>query len=95
MGVYDFFKGECPYCYKQIDVDPEYGKCGDIQTKLFIYQPNDDDCFREFYPGDQTPIEIEYMEICIGPTCCCGEYIIVIIKDSIIQEYERVHNHVF
>lgn len=90
MGVYDFFKGECPYCFGEVDVSQEYGKCGDIQTKLFINVPNEEDCFRNFYPGDRVPLQINYMEIRVGPTCCCDEYIMVIIENSIIQEYERI-----
>jgi hypothetical protein len=92
MGVYDFFKGTCPYCSGQIDVDPTYGKCGDIQTKIWTHQPNIDDCFREFYPGTITPIPIEYMELCIGPTCCCDKYINVIVINNVIQNYQIMYD---
>lgn len=90
MGIYDFFRGgPCPYCFGDVDIHREYGKCGDIQTKLWIYQPNMDDCFRDFYPGSLTPIPIDFMQVCVGPTCCCGENIVVTVINSIIQDYER------
>jgi hypothetical protein len=90
MGVYDFFRGPCPYCDGQIDIHPEYGKCGDIQTKIWIYQPEMNDCFRDFYPGSYSPIPIDYKEYRIGPTCCCNNEIMVIIIDSVIQEYQII-----
>ena len=91
MGVYDFFRGgPCPYCLGQIDVHPEYGKCGDIQCKIWINQPDMNDCFRDFYPGSYTPIPIEYMELQIGPTCCCDRNILVVVINSIIQHYRPI-----
>jgi hypothetical protein len=89
MGVYDFFKGTCPHCQKQIDDHPDFGLCGDLQDKTFINQPNYDDCFRNFYPGCKIPVYYEYFEKIIGPTCCCGKFIKFIIKDGILQPYQK------
>lgn len=90
MGVYDFFKGKCPYCSGQVDVHPQYGICGDIQTKIWIHEPEYGDCFRDFYPGSKTPIPIDYAEFEIGPTCCCDKNIMVIIINDIIQDYQPI-----
>lgn len=50
MGVYDFFKGPCPNCPKDIDYYPKIGDhCGEIQTKLFS-TPDFGNCFRDFFP---------------------------------------------
>lgn len=90
MGVYDFFKGECPYCLHPVDHHPEFGTCGDIQTKIFITEHNTIDYFRSFYPGSYTPYFIDFAEYIVGPTSCCDHMIRVIIINSIIQPYERV-----
>jgi len=89
MGVYDFFKGPCPHCQQQVDVHPEYGKCGDIQDKTFIHEPNANDCFRDFYPGCQMPVYMKYFEKIIGPTCCCDKLIKCIIIEGYLQPYEK------
>jgi len=83
MGVYDFFKGKCPNCPKMIDEHPEYGQCGDIQTKYFIVN---DECFRSFQPGDRVPF-IPETNFVIGRTCCCDTIIKVCFERDRIVEY--------
>jgi hypothetical protein len=91
MGVYDFFKGECPYCHKDVDNHPEFGKCGDIQSKIFIFVPTGtyDDCFREFFPNKKMPFTLSDSEYTIGPTCCCNKMIKAIFKNNILT-YNKI-----
>lgn len=84
MGVYDFFKGKCPNCPRNIDEHVIFGKGGDIQTKYFI---KDDDCFRNFYPGTRVPFAPSQNFI-IGRTCCCNTIIKACFDDQILSEYQ-------
>ena len=84
MGVYDFFKGSCPHCGKGIDHHPEFGKCGDIQTKFFI--TGDDPCFREFRPGQRVPFPPE-CDLIIGRTACCKTIIGAEFRDDLLVGY--------
>ena len=93
MGVYDFFRGECPHCHSQVDEHPDFGKCGDIQTKRYTHLPKINDCFRDFYPGMDLfmtyGLSVSDEDIVIGPTCCCEKDIIVVIRDNIIVKYKK------
>jgi len=84
MGVYDFFKGKCPNCPKNIDEHPEFGACGDIQTKYFIM--NDEECFRNFYPSHKVPFD-PYQNFIIGRTCCCKTIIKACFVKNLLVEY--------
>jgi hypothetical protein len=88
MGVYDFFKGKCPECQKQIDQDPEYGKCGDIQTKYFILEV--EYCFRYFYPDQKVPF-VPHENFIIGRTCCCNTLIKAFFDQDLLLEYVVAH----
>lgn len=83
MGVYDFFKGPCPKCKDSIDNHPEFGPCGDIQTKYFI---TGDSCFRDFFPGSKMPFAPLHNFI-IGRTCCCQTLIKACFDNDILVEY--------
>ena len=85
MGLYDFFKGVCPSCGNDIDNMPEFGKCGDIQTKFF--SPNEDNCFREFYPRTHVPFAPEQDEMIIGKTACCNTTIKACFQGSLLTGY--------
>lgn len=87
MGVYDFFKGKCPQCGSQIDHSPEYGACGDIQTKYFGPWPEDGECFRNFYPGSRVPFA-PGEDFLIGRTCCCKTLIKACFEDDLLTHYE-------
>ena len=50
MGVYDFLRGPCPDCGEDIGEG-----WGDIQVKWFVGDPEKDECFRDFRPGDTLP----------------------------------------
>ncbi len=76
MGVYDFFRGPCPHCGGQIDTHPEYGVCGDIQTKAFDFPR-----FRSYRPGDVCP-KPPSMRMRIGETVCCGKDITVVFRNE-------------
>jgi len=87
MGVYDFFKGKCPKCPSFIDLHPEYGQCGDIQTKYFIrYDEPNEQCFRSFQPGSYVPF-IPESNFLIGRTCCCNTLIKACFQDNRLVEY--------
>lgn len=86
MGVYDFFKGSCPSCDKNIDDHPEFGRCGSIQTKYFII---DDQCFRNFYPEEKVPFA-PTENIVIGRTCCCDTIIKACFDGDILSGYNVV-----
>lgn len=88
MGVYDFFKGQCPNCGKGIDHHPEFGRCGDIQTKFFIFAGYED-CFREFFPGDRVPFS-PGGNLIIGRTCCCKTIIKAEFQDDLLIGYHVV-----
>ena len=90
MGIYDFFKGKCPSCFKQIDNHPEFGICGNIQTKYFIDYSNDE-CFRNFYPGDKVPFA-PGKNLIIGRTCCCNSLLKAIFNNDILVKYEKVND---
>lgn len=83
MGVYDFFKGKCPKCPSFIDIHPEYGQCGDIQTKYFI---QDEQCFRNFTPGSRVPFA-PLSNFVIGRTCCCNTLIKACFEGDVLLEY--------
>lgn len=91
MGIYDFFKGECPNCGKQID---EYnGKSiGEIQTKIF--HPTNKICFRKFIPGNRVPIPksqntIDFSRpVNIGETACCSTKIDAIFDGDVLVKYQ-------
>lgn len=85
MGVYDFFKGQCPKCDHNIDHHPEFGVCGDIQTKYFITDHTE--CFRDFYPGKKVPFAPQNNFI-IGKTCCCNTLIKACFDKNILAKYE-------
>ena len=87
MGVYDFFKGECPGCDSKIDKHPIHGDCGDIQTKHFIC--TDGDCFREFYPGQRVPFA-PATNLVIGRTCCCDVLIKAVFDHDLLMGYHLV-----
>lgn len=90
MGVYDFFKGKCPQCPSYIDIHPEYGQCGDIQTKYFIgydgYDGYDETCFRSFEPGCVVPFSPD-SNFVIGRTCCCRTLIKACFQGNVLVEY--------
>jgi hypothetical protein len=86
MGVYDFFKGQCPNCPKTLDDHSEFGICGDIQTKYFI---TDESCFREFFPGNKVPFAPGENFI-IGRTCCCNTIIKACFDGDKLLEYTVV-----
>jgi hypothetical protein len=85
MGVYDFFKGTCPKCFNQINNHPQYGLCGDIQTKYFII--DEMDSFRSFYPGSKVPFAPD-KDFIIGKTCCCNTLIKAIFNWNILTGYQ-------
>lgn len=85
MGVYDFFKGTCPKCNKQVDDHPEYGRCGDIQTKYFII--HEMNSFREFKPGCKVPFTPNE-NFLIGKTCCCDTLLRAIFNQDTLLRYE-------
>ena len=85
MGVYDFFKGTCPKCNKQVDDHPEYGRCGDIQTKYFIVDI--ENSFRDFKPGCKVPFAPNENFI-IGRTCCCDTLIKAIFDQDLLIRYD-------
>lgn len=87
MGVYDFFKGDCPHCGGQIDHHPQFGAGGDIQTKYFDPWPEEGECFRSFYPGSQVPFAPEE-NFLIGRTCCCHTLIKACFDGDILTHYE-------
>lgn len=67
MGVYDFLKGPCPKCGKEIGADS-----GDIQIKWFS-APVEGECFRTFKPGDVLPAHIDNGLHAVGTySYCCG-----------------------
>jgi hypothetical protein len=84
MGIYDFFKGKCPNCTKDIDDYSQYEKSGDIQTKYFI--ENYDECFRDFYPQQKVPFAPSKNFI-IGRTCCCHTIIKACFDNDLLLEY--------
>jgi hypothetical protein len=87
MGVYDFFKGTCPVCHNQVDNHPEYGKCGDIQTKYFV-GPEPEDCFRNFRPGHRVPFP-PGKDLVVGKTCCCDTLIKAVFDGDLLLRYEE------
>lgn len=90
MGVYDFFKGTCPNCKHELDEHPKYGKCGDIQTKVFIdYNQEETECFRDFKPGCKVPFAPKHNFI-IGRTCCCNTLLSAIFEGNTLLRYEIV-----
>ncbi len=86
MGVYDFFKGQCPHCDLQIG-HVNGIPCGDIQTKLFI--KNSFLSFRSFYPGDIMPDYPPLNFIEIGPTTCCKKMIFVAFYGKRLLNYAK------
>lgn len=90
MGVYDYFKGECPYCRRPVDYHPTYGECGDIQDKTFTHYPNWGDCFREFWPNRIMPFTVSDCELVIGPTVCCNQMIRAIIRNNRLLQYQKM-----
>ena len=86
MGLYDFFKGECPKCGNQLDTGRDGVTSGDIQTKMF--SPNHNQCFREFRPGSKVPFDPEQSKVCIGETVCCGTTINAVFDEGTLVKYE-------
>lgn len=101
MGVYDYFRGPCPHCGGKVDTSPDYGVCGDMQTKICSVFATDEKgnwlCSRDFYPGDTLPIlkgenyfgdriPKTFLWILKGETACCGKRIAIFVKDCIIGE---------
>lgn len=90
MGVYDYLKGPCPDCGKEIGAD-----CGDIQVKWFFGTPDPDDCFRTFRPGDKLPIPLAdgcYMTYEQGwPFCNCKstEPLLAMVSDGKFWGFTR------
>lgn len=87
MGVYDFFKGSCPNCGRGVDHHPDFGRCGDIQTKFFI--EGDLECFREFRPGSRVPFP-PGCNLIIGRTSCCKTIIKAEFHDDLLAGYHVV-----
>lgn len=94
MGVYDFFRGKCPACDR--DVDELFNKttglweqCGDIQTKWFSY-PIPGQCFRDFRPGYHLPGVLPFVYTPIGETVCCQTEIDAVCYGTLLCGY-RVH----
>ena len=86
MGVYDFFKGECPHCRGQIDTEEKGQKFGEIQTKAFINPLHLMDSFRKFYPGSLMP-EQPPSQMRIGKTVCCRTPIIAVFEGKTLVKY--------
>jgi hypothetical protein len=93
MGVYDYWKGECPYCGGQIDTDENGNQYGDIQTKIFTHYPGNGDCFRVFKPGDTLPFALLSNAIVIGDSVCCGHPIVAILDGDKLVSYEQLPEH--
>ena len=81
MGVYDYFKGTCPKCGFELDTSPEFGRCGEIQTKLFS-RPY----AREFRPGQKVPHYLGEDVVPIGTTVCCNTKIAAHFEQTSIVE---------
>ncbi len=86
MGIYDFFKGECPKCGNQLDMNSDGEKTGDIQTNMF--NPTQYHCFREFSPGSKVPFAPKQTEVCIGETTCCRTIIDAIFDGDLLAKYK-------
>ena len=69
MGVYDFLKGPCPSCGREIGEDS-----GDIQIDWFT-GPAKGECFRTFRPGDELPVTMRDGSYPCGMwEWCCGDF---------------------
>jgi hypothetical protein len=91
MGVYDFWKGECPYCGEQIDADKSGNQYGDIQTKLFLHCSDYRECFRTFKPGDTLPCFFaERTIIVIGESVCCDQPVVAVIEGNKLLRYAQL-----
>jgi hypothetical protein len=94
MGVYDFFRGKCPACERNVDEvvnkDGVWEVCGDIQTKWFSY-PIPGQCFRDFVPGTHLPGTLPFVYTPIGETVCCQVEIDAVCYGTLLCGY-RVHS---
>jgi hypothetical protein len=89
MGVYDFFRGKCPACDRNVDEILEDGiweVCGDIQTKWFSY-PIPGECFRDFLPGTHLPGTLPFVYTPIGETVCCQVEIDAVCYGTLLCGY--------
>lgn len=93
MGVYDFFKGDCPACLGKIDcIQGDEQPWGEIQTKIWA-TPDEECCFRSFYPGMRVPSDPGNSEIVIGRTCCCDSLIKACFDGDLLVCYKLVQNN--
>lgn len=94
MGVYDFFRGKCPACDRNVDelFNKKTGlleQCDDIQSKWFSYSiPGQ--CFRDFRPGYHLPGALPFIYTPIGETACCHVEIDAVCYGTMLCGY-RVH----
>jgi hypothetical protein len=94
MGVYDFFRGKCPSCDRNVDElfnkkTVTWEQCDDIQTKWFSY-PIPGQCFRDFRPGYHLPGVLPFVYTPIGETVCCQTEIDAVCYGTLLCGY-RVH----
>lgn len=90
MGVYDYFKGTCPHCGKDVSDYKGSGKfIGEIQTKIFQPKSIFGLCFRSYRPGDKVPIA-QPASIIIGECACCGKIIRAHFDKNILTKYTKV-----
>lgn len=92
MGFNDFFrKGPCPHCQGEVDVSPQYGRGGSIQSKIFLdFYEDSRSCFNDYYPGSQIPMSLGgYHMIYVGKTACCNKTILGHIRLSTLVQYVR------
>jgi hypothetical protein len=87
MGVYDYLKGPCPVCNKELGTGE-----GTIQIKWFTrFDPSE--CMRTFTPGDEFPIKLrdgDYITNSYPCSCRSNAPLLVKVRNNRFAGFSRV-----